>query len=489
MDAPNLFDEVDLALQVGHAVPGHCHGVGICSTIDGAAEALQRCGALAGSDVHAQDMPHPLVAQGDHRRGGRGLQHVQHAGHQLGPGEVGEQAAGQRHGVRRQLAGLPLLKPGARLGSKAQAKRGADDVGTIEGGGLKQHACRGVRHLSELGSEDAGNYCRLPGVGDHQVVGAKRALLAIERDDLLAVGCPAHHNCRPRQVVEIKGVQWLRGKQHHVVGDVHHVVDAAHTRGIQTARHPLGRRAHRDVDQHPGHVARAQVGGLHRQGDVVAHLAGAILRWQRQIERRKELARDGVHLARDAVNALAVATVGRELELEHGARRRQGIEDGSAGHEIIRQHKDAVALVGEFKLGGRAHHAEALDPAQFRLAQLLASGHHCTRNCHGHGLTGGHVGCAAHDLPGLVVSGVNAQHVQAIGIGVLIAGEHLAHKERLAVTRRIGDAAGNHLLNGGTGGREALGDLLVGKRCGDLLAQPLEGQLHENCSRKRRSPS
>ena len=206
-------------------------------------------------------------------------------------------------------------------------------------------------------------------------------------------------------------------------------------------------------------------------------------------ERRKELARDGVHLARDAVNALAVATVGRELELEHGARRRQGIEDGSAGHEIIRQHKDAVALVGEFKLGGRAHHAEALDPAQFRLAQLLASGHHCTRNCHGHGLTGGHVGCAAHDLPGLVVSGVNAQHVQAIGIGVLIAGEHLAHKERLAVTRRIGDAAGNHLLNGGTGGREALGDLLVGKRCGDLLAQPLEGQLHENCSRKRRSPS
>ena len=70
MDAPNLFDEVDLALQVGHAVPGHCHGVGICSTIDGAAEALQRCGALVGSDVHAQDVPHPLVAQGNDRRRG-----------------------------------------------------------------------------------------------------------------------------------------------------------------------------------------------------------------------------------------------------------------------------------------------------------------------------------------------------------------------------------------------------------------------------------
>ncbi len=79
--------------------------------------------------------------------------------------------------------------------------------------------------------------------------------------------------------------------------------------------------------------------------------------------------------------------------------------------------------------------------------------------------------------------------MQAIGIWMLITREHLADAKRLTVAGGIGDAAGDHLLDGGAGGGKPLGDLLVGEGGGDLLAQPFEGYLHANCSRNLRSPS
>ena len=85
-------------------------------------------------------------------------------------------------------------------------------------------------------------------------------LLAVQRSQLLALFCPADNDFSALHVAIVKCMHGLAILQHHIVGNVHNVVDGAHTHCPQTLPHPLGGGGNFHIPHHTGGVAGAQVG-------------------------------------------------------------------------------------------------------------------------------------------------------------------------------------------------------------------------------------
>ena len=107
-------------------------------------------------------------------------------------------------------------------------------------------------------------------VADQHGLGVEAALDVVERRHLLALRRGADGQRAAGDLVEVEGVQRLRGQQHHVVGDVDDVVDRPLAGGASSrACSQGGEGADRDVGEDAGGEARAELGDLDRDRGVV----------------------------------------------------------------------------------------------------------------------------------------------------------------------------------------------------------------------------
>ena len=83
-------------------------------------------------------------------------------------------------------------------------------------------------------------------------------------------------------------------------------------------------------------------------------------------------ARDGVHLAGDAVDRQAVGPVGGDLQLQHDLRERQHLGQRRAGGDAVLQHHDPGGVVAQAQLGLGQDHPVRLLAAQARRGQRRA---------------------------------------------------------------------------------------------------------------------
>jgi hypothetical protein len=199
---------------------------------------------------------------------------------------------------------------------------------------------------------------------------------------------------------------------------------------------------------------------------------------------RQRRAGDRVDLAGDAPDPEAVGPVRGHLQLQHRLGDRQHLGQRRPRRDFVLEHEDAGGVATQLELGDREDHSLRGDPAQLRLAQLLAARHPRPGQGDGDGLAGGDVGRAADDrAPAL--AGVDIAYPQPVGVRVLLGAEHMADHEALA--RRRPDAADP--LDLGPGHRQALGDLRDPGAGVAVTAQPRVRDLHPNCSSIRTSLS
>ena len=236
----------DLLGQVGKAVhvlpvAGHQHGQLIA--VPGYAE------VQPGEDLH-----NGLGGHGDAQHAvdaaGRGTDDL--LGPVLAGGAVkaggGDVAAAQllnqvQCAVHAQLGAVLIhafFIAGAGVAVLAQGAAGFAHAVTGEGGALKQQLVGALGDLAVQAAHDAGQSHRLLGVADDQVVGGQLELLLVQRGDGLALLGAAHHNAAVGHGRQVKGVHGLADLQQHVVGDVHHVADAAQAHQRQMLLHPAG---------------------------------------------------------------------------------------------------------------------------------------------------------------------------------------------------------------------------------------------------------
>ena len=103
-------------------------------------------------------------------------------------------------------------------------------------------------------------------------------------------------------------------------------------------------------------------------------------------------------LARDAEHAEAIAAIRRHVDLENRVIEAQMLRDRRADRRVSVQQQQAVDVVDEPELLGRAQHAVRLHAAQLGGADVLAVRQHCADARERRLDAGGHVRRAADDL-------------------------------------------------------------------------------------------
>ncbi len=105
---------------------------------------------------------------------------------------------------------------------------------------------------------------RLRRVGDYACPGSQLVRLVVDRFELLAGNGFADHNLLTRQLGEIKGVQRLPTLHHHIVRDVHDVVDRRRTDARQSINQPPRTGSDGHAADDAGRVPGTQFGALNR---------------------------------------------------------------------------------------------------------------------------------------------------------------------------------------------------------------------------------
>ena len=177
--------------------------------------------------------------------------------------------------------------------------------------------------------------------------------VAVQGGEGLAILRPADDDLAALHVAVVKGVHGLAVFQHHVVGDIHDVVDGADAHAPQPLPHPLGGGGDLHVPHHPGGVPGAQVGvrGLHVQ-QLAQGTFGAAL--HHRLMEPQGLIEGGRRLPGQTDDAEAVGPVGGDLKLHHMV---VGVDDGldvvAGFHILLPKDEDAVGdAVGELGLLG-----------------------------------------------------------------------------------------------------------------------------------------
>ena len=263
VDAGDLLDQVGLAGHVLAAHGRHRHvQSGPVHLRDLEVERAQDLGLTRARHRHPQNRLYALLAQADRlwrRTVGRG---VDRSREHTRTAQLDHQARGKRLRVHALLGRKPLLEARGRLAAQAQRPGGAVDVGPAPVGDLHQHAfCLGL-DLRALTAHDAGDRGRPLGVLDHDHLAVERARLPVERRHLLAVVGAPDRQLGAGDAIEVESVQRLCAQQHHVVGDVHHVVDRTLPGSGQACLQPRRRGRDRDVLEHARGEAGTEVGAL-----------------------------------------------------------------------------------------------------------------------------------------------------------------------------------------------------------------------------------
>ena len=148
---------------------------------------------------------------------------------------------------------------------------------------------------------------------------------------------------------EVKGVHGLAVFQHHVVGDVHDVVDGADAGVPQPFPHPRGGGLDLHVLHHPGGVPGAEIAVLNVDVHQLRNGAAAALHFRGvQLQGTAE---GGAGLPCKADNGQAVRPVGGDLKFHHMIVRADDLGHIVAGLHILVQHEDAIGdAVGELLL-------------------------------------------------------------------------------------------------------------------------------------------
>ena len=222
--------------------------------------------------------------------------------------------------------------------------------------------------------------------------------------------------------------------QHYVIGDVHECRDRSLAGGLEASLHPLGRRA----VLHPANRAAEEGGTAFRVLDPDRHRTGEAALDLRHRERLQLADPGGGEVARNSAHAHAVLPVGGDVYIEDGVFEAGICRECRSHRRICRQFDDAAVVLSELELARRAHHPPAFHAADGRdFERQVASRHVSTRRAEHAKHAGMRIGRTAHDLDVLAGPRVHGQHLQLVGLRVLLSGQHLSDAERRQCFCRI----------------------------------------------------
>ncbi len=213
--------------------------------------------------------------------------------------------------------------------------------------------------------------------------------------------------------------------EHHEVRQVDEEVDRPLADGEQQMPEPVGRARGAYALDHESHITRA-LGRFDRNGVG----RGRARRRRRQVEGLELSFVDRGDFAGEAAVAPEIRAMGERfvVDLDHPVLEVEGAGDRCADRRVRRQYPDAVVVVADAQLAGRADHAEGLDTADLRALDREIARELRADPGDGDLLSRRDVGRAADDLEGLAFSfaDVDTAERELLGIRMSLVGDDMA---------------------------------------------------------------
>ena len=473
-DAQHLLHQIGLALHIRapagdlHEDPVRIGGLGH----DAEAELFKDRGHFGGGEIKPREALDLAPGKFDGGLGG-GRRASHHKGRGLAAADLHDQPRRELRagdGEGRIDAALEAI---ARVGDDAQTPARAGDVEGIPQGAFDQHI-RGVFIAArELPAHDARDGFHALVVADHHVALVELVGLAIEGQHLLASLRPADQEIA-RDLPGVEDVERAGAVEGQVIRDVDQRVDGPQADLLEALLHPLGGRAVLDA----AHEAQGEEGRqmLVRRGEIEghAHRAGEDARHGLDLAILQAAKPSGREIPRHPMHARRIRPVGGEVDLD------QRLIEARIGHiglphrRVGGQFDDALMVVGELKLEGRAEHAVRLDPANDALAQRDALGRDIgPRGREDAFQPRARIGRAADHLNGRLAAGVHEADAQPVRIGMGLGLDHMGDDEGFQLFSGVLD-----MLDLEADARERLDDL-AGRSVGvEVVLEPGEGEFH-----------
>ena len=177
--------------------------------------------------------------------------------------------------------------------------------------------------------------------------------------------------------IQVIGMHRLSVLFHHIVRDIHQIVDRADAHGSQPSLHPFRRRPDLDILDHSRAVARAEIRILNCHLYIVIYIL--VISCGCHHRGLEFLAECGSCLSCDSDHAEAVHAVGCNLILEDHVVQTERFDRALSHDRVLRENVDAIlrSLRIHFSVRSQffdgAHHAAALHPAEFPFLDLHAA--------------------------------------------------------------------------------------------------------------------
>ena len=306
---------------------------------------------------------------------------------------------------------------------------------------------------------------------------------AVEGPELFAFGRAADNEGRfavfaPADEVIIERVQRLADFEHHEVGYINHVADAAYADLFQHRPKPVRARTDLHAFQNARRVTRAKPGVVNPHHDRL-FAVGFGLRIP-EFRHPQRFARQRRYFPGDADDAVPIRTVRRDFEIIHHVPRCavEIFRKRFAQRRIGWENQEAVHLVGQAQFLGRTHHAltgdaehfSFLDDERFFLAGLQRQRE--VRQDQRHLVAGVVVLCAADDRS-LAPAVIDLADRQLVRSGHFVFGEDLGDDDAFKLASDFPDAFDLEAEHG-----EPLGQDLGRPVEINVLFEPVKGDFH-----------
>ena len=255
-------------------------------------------------------------------------------------------------------------------------------------------------------------------VGDHDHLWVERIGSPVERFEALA-RARASHGEIAAHFAGVEHVQRTGAVEGQIIGDVDEGVDGPQPDRGEPLLHPGRAWTVRDASHEAQRESRRKMGVLAGEVETGRHRAGEGARYRGDVASLETPKARGGEVAGDALDAHGVGTVRQQIDVDDGIGEAGERREGVADRGVLRQLQNALARLGNAKLGGRTQHAARFDAADDALAERLpARRNDSARRREDSFKAGPRVGRAADDLHQSARSYVDAADLQAIGVGM-----------------------------------------------------------------------
>ena len=329
------------------------------------------------------------------------------------------------------------LKAAARISLQAMATSTLANPCWVEISTFEEHILRSLISAATLASKDTSYTHGVLNVADSQVAVAQLVLLPVESDKRSALSHSLHHDLASLDHVSIEAVERLSVSHHHIVGDVHDIVDRAQSYSGESVLEPLRTLLDLTSLHRHGTVARTSLLSQHLHVKLQVFALDLKSVGRRTVESRliSVLLQISIQVARHSPVRTSVRVVGRDVHLYDEVALQSVVLSRRRAHDsILRQHNDAVMACAYTYLVLGTYHAVRLDAAQLALLYcklLVAIVEHTTELCHDDLLSSSHIGRATDNLLYEAIALVDRRHVHVVTIRMRLACKHLTYYKTL----------------------------------------------------------